>query len=442
MEKLLLTGEITGVLALCVLATAYLLVIFETRLGLSKSKPVLLAGCIIWLLIALAYTGTGHEELVETAFRHTLLDYAEILLFLLVAMTYINVLEERHVFEALRSQLVARGFSLRQLFWITGGLAFCISPVADNMTTALLMGAVVVAVGGSNTYFVSAACINVVVAANAGGAFSPFGDITTLMVWQREKLTFWEFFHLVPAAVVTWVIPAAWMAYGITDTRAPSTSQSIVPMREGAIQVIGLFFLTIAIAVASHSLLHLPPVFGMLFGLALLKFFGYYMKLASTDDMPFDVFHHVQRIEWDTLLFFGGIILAVGGIGFIGYLELLSNAAYQPWSGLSQEQATTFANISVGILSAIVDNIPLMFAVLEMDPAMSDWQWLLVTLTAGVGGSLLSIGSAAGVALMGTAKTQYTFASHLRATPVIALGYAAGILTHYLYAQIFASYLF
>jgi Na+/H+ antiporter NhaD/arsenite permease-like protein len=141
--------------------------------------------------------------------------------------------------------------------------------------------------------------------------------------------------------------------------------------------------------------------------------------------VAFDVFKNIARAEWDTLMFFYGVILCVGGLGFIGYLAMASHTMYIGWGA-------TNANIMVGVLSAIVDNIPVMFAVLTMKPDMSTGQWLLVTLTAGVGGSMLSIGSAAGVALMGQARGMYTFFGHLKWTPVIALGYAASIYVHFL----------
>jgi len=131
----------------------------------------------------------------------------------------------------------------------------------------------------------------------------------------------------------------------------------------------------------------------------------------------------MARVEWDTLLFFFGIIFAVGGLGVAGYLALVSQSLYV---GIGP----TWANVAIGVLSAIVDNIPLTYAVLTMNPPMADGQWLLITLTAGVGGSLLAIGSAAGVALLGQARGIYTFSTHMRWTWAIALGYAASILTH------------
>ncbi len=141
--------------------------------------------------------------------------------------------------------------------------------------------------------------------------------------------------------------------------------------------------------------------------------------------MVLNSFDEIARVEWDTLLFFFGIIFAVGGLGVLGYLNTANQFLYN-------DLGASVANITIGVFSAIVDNIPLMFAVLTMDPEMSDGQWLLVTLTAGVGGSLLSIGSAAGVALMGLSKGKYTFMGHLKWTWAVAAGYAAAIAVHFL----------
>jgi len=437
-ETLELANSWVGYTALGIFTLAYLFVMAEEFTHLRKSKPVMLAAGLIWSLIALVYANHGLPDVVGKAVRHVFLEYAELMLFLLVAMTYINAMEDRKIFEALRSWLIRKGFSFRQLFWLTGILAFFISPVADNLTTALIMCAVVLAVGGSNTRFISIACVNIVVAANAGGAFSPFGDITTLMVWQKGTVHFWTFFALFIPSVVNFVVPAAIMHFAIPQEK-PTASGEQVEMMRGARQIIGLFLLTIATAVSFHNFLHLPPVIGMLTGLAYLQFFGYYLRLTHDkyeanqgdkntagqvgDVVPFDVFNKVARAEWDTLLFFYGVVLCVGGLGFLGYLGIASEVMYTHWGATS-------ANVTVGFLSAIVDNIPVMFAVLTMNPDMSTGQWLLVTLTAGVGGSMLSIGSAAGVALMGQARGQYTFFSHLKWTPVIALGYAASILVH------------
>jgi len=248
-------------------------------------------------------------------------------------------------------------------------------------------------------------------------------------------------------SVVNWLVPA--VILGATVPRhAPDACQEAARLQHGALVVVGLFVLTIIMAVSAHNFLHLPPVLGMMTGLGFLKLFGYYLKRRArfypetpadslsdsalelekypppSEQTQYNIFKSLERAEWDTLMFFYGIILCVGGLGTLGYLSVGSQLMYG-------DLGATQANILVGLLSAIVDNIPVMFAVLAMEPQMEHGQWLLVTLTAGVGGSLLSIGSAAGVAVMGQARGIYTFFSHLKWTWAIALGYVASIWIHF-----------
>jgi NhaD family Na+/H+ antiporter len=438
-DRLDLTDHWAGWLGIGTFAIAYALVMAEEFTHLRKSKPVIIAAGVIWGTIAWVYSQNGMPHAAEAAVRHNLLEYTELMLFLLVAMTYINAMDERLVFDSLRSALIRGGFGFRSLFWITGILAFFISPLADNLTTALLMCAVVLAVGGHDPRFTSISCVNIVVAANAGGAFSPFGDITTLMVWQKDIVDFWTFFDLVIPSMVNYLVPAVVMHFAVPNEKPPTGRESVQMMR-GAKRIMLLFIATIATAVSFHNFLHLPPVIGMLTGLGYLQIFGFYLKKTAHREhrhpdnarhdgqigspVAFDIFRPIARAEWDTLLFFYGVVACVGGLGFMGYLAMASEVMYSQWG-------PTTANVSVGVLSAIIDNIPVMFAVLTMEPDMSVGQWLLVTLTSGVGGSLLSVGSAAGVALMGQARGKYTFCSHLKWTPAIAAGYAASILTHF-----------
>nr|WP_039970288.1 sodium:proton antiporter NhaD [Vibrio halioticoli] len=440
-----LTQSGVGYLALFIFAIAYCLVMGEEVLKLRKSKPVLMAAGLIWILIGFTFLRLGEIEVAKSALDHNLLEYSELLLFLLVAMTYISAMEERRLFDSLQSWMVSKGFNLRSLFWLTGILSFFISPIADNLTTALLMCAVVMKVGGTNYKFINIACVNIVIAANAGGAFSPFGDITTLMVWQAGHVNFEQFLTLFVPSVVNYIIPAVIMSLFVPTTQ-PDTVHEHVELKRGARRIVGLFILTIATAVTFHGLFHFPPVIGMMMGLAYLQFFGFFLRKTLPSSLakkralaearhdeaalkrlgsvvPFDVFRRVSHAEWDTLLFFYGVVMCVGGLSLLGYLGLVSEIMYTQWDPI-------WANVMVGVLSAIVDNIPVMFAILTMQPELSMGNWLLVTLTAGVGGSLLSIGSAAGVALMGAAHGKYTFFGHLKWMPVIALGYAASIVTH------------
>ena len=413
-----------GVFCLLVFILAYGFVMAEEYTHFRKSKPVILAATIIWA--GIAFHASGDPSLsthwAEGKFKHLILEFAELFFFLFVAMTYVNALTERKMFDSLCSWLSNNKFSFKKIFWITGVIAFFLSPIADNLTTALILGTVVLVVGKGNKNFVTIGMINIVVSANAGGAFSPFGDITTLMVWQRGFVSFFDFFNIFIPSVVNYIIPAIIMSFFISN-KIPEGDGKKVEILPGGKVIALLGILTISITVTGHQVLHMPPVFGMMFGLGMLGTYGYFLKTKSTGKNKFDIFHLTGKAEWDTLLFFYGILVCVGGLAALGYLKLISDDMYVTLGA-------TYANILVGFLSAIIDNIPIVYAVLTAHPEMDMGQWLLITLTAGVGGSLLSIGSAAGVALMGQARGIYTFFSHLKWSWAILLGYAASVVVH------------
>ena len=426
------TDEITGYAALAIFFIAYLLVVMEERTRLRKSKPVVLAAAMIWGLIALKASSTPGVDpgLAHEAFRSIFVEFASLFFFLVVAMSFVEAIAERNVFEAMRAELVSRGFSFKHLFWLTGVIGFFLSPILDNLTTALVMSSVILAVGAGNERFIKLSFINLVVAVNAGGAWSAFGDITTLMVWQGQKAQFFEFFRLIPPSLVNWLVPAAIMQFWVPAGR-PARGRDDAEIKRGGWVICMLFGVTIAITISAKQFLHMPPVFGMMAGLALLNIVAYWIashelrdgSAAGVGRKPYSIFRIMANAEWDTLLFFYGVLLSVGGLAAIGYMAVGSELVYEGWGH-------TWANVGMGALSAIVDNIPIMYAVLQMNPPMDLGQWLLITLTCGVGGSILSVGSAAGVALMGQSRGLYTFSSHLKWVWAIALGYVLSILTH------------
>jgi Na+/H+ antiporter NhaD/arsenite permease-like protein len=451
------TGSFFGITALVLFVLAYALVVTEDLVRLRKSKPVIIAAGLIWVCVALAFHAASMQGLQGVVDHHNLPDeyledrgkllvalvmhhvayFGALFLFLIVAMTYISAIAERNVFVKINAWLVSAGFGFRMVFWATGALAFFISSMVDNLTTALLMGTVVVTVGGQSTRFVALACTNVVVAANAGGASSPLGDVTTFMVWQGGKVQALEFMAVIVPSLVCWLVPATVMFLFVPKEQLPSHAEE-VELKTGWWVVIMLFLLTIATAVSFHVVLHLPPFLGMTTGLGYFFIYGFLRRMRETRMRmvkPLDVMENVAKVDWDTVLFFCGVIMCVGGLSELGYLELCSGFLYDNWGAYQ-------ANISVGLISAIIDNVPVMATVLTMDPAamspdvvgpeMARFHWLLVTLTAIVGGSLLSVGSAAGVALMGIAHGQYSFTAHLRWSPAILLGYAAAICAHHL----------
>lgn len=421
-----LVSQPFGWLLLAIFLVGYYFIATEEKYHLDKAKPALFIGTFMFVLLGGYYGATGANfDPFEHAVNHLILEIAEIFFFLFVAMTYIEALVERGVFNALKQKLIAKGYSYQELFWITGTLAFFISPVADNLTTALILSTVLLAIEDKNKAFLVPSAINIVVAANAGGAWSPFGDITTLMVWSAQKGTFVDFLYLFPAAFLGWLVSAYLLSRTVPDLDpnldGDEQEAAKIEILKGGKMIIFFGVLTIACAVLGKQLLHLPPMWGMLFGLSLLQLYMYSLKKRHNIDVS--IFQAMGKIENNTLLFFFGILAAVGALHFSGFL-LYAARLYELFN-------PTLVNIGVGFLSAIVDNVPVMSAVLKANPAIDHAQWMLVTLTAGIGGSLISFGSAAGVGVMGKMQGIYTFSSHLKLAWTVLVGYIVSIVIWY-----------
>ena len=416
-----------GIAALLIFLVGYYLVAAEEKYGIDKAKPALFIGTFMFILIAIYYSLNDLDmNLVHVQAQHLILEIAEIFFFLFVAMTYIESLLHMGVFDRLKYNLISKGYTYRKLFWVTGFLAFFISPVADNLTTALILSTVLITIEKSRKDFLVPGAINIVVAANAGGAWSPFGDITTLMSWAAGKGQFSDFLYLFPAAVLGYFVTAFLLSRFVPKVvpAFDSSKEKQPKMAEGAKVVMFLGVLTIVCAVLSHQVLHLPAMWGMMFGLSLLKVYAYGLKRKYGSE-HFNIFHSMAKIENNTLMFFFGILAAVGALYFIGWLALAS-VVYEP-----SVLGPTWSNIGVGFLSAIVDNVPVMSAILKANPTMGLDQWMLVTMTAGIGGSLISFGSAAGVGVMGKMHGIYTFGSHMKYSWTILIGYIVSVSVWY-----------
>ena len=416
-----------GFASLLIFVIGYYFVATEEKYHIDKAKPALLMGTFIFMVVAFYYAINGMDmHLVHNQAQHLILEIAEIFFFLLVAMTYIETMIHMNVFEKLKFNLISKGYTYRQLFWVTGFLAFFISPIADNLTTALILSTVLITIEQKKKEFLIPGAINIVVAANAGGAWSPFGDITTLMAWTSGKGSFVDFLFLFPASILGY-LATAFLLSKVVPTTKPDldlSKEKKPEMANGATVVIGLGVFTIFCAVMSHQILHLPAMWGMMFGLSLLKMYDY--RLKKKHGKSFNVFNSMAKIENNTLMFFFGILAGVGALYFVGWLALAS-VVYDP-----SVLGPTWSNIGVGFLSAIVDNVPVMSAVLKASPEMGLDQWMLVTLTAGVGGSLISFGSAAGVGVMGKLPGIYTFGAHMKYSWMILVGYIVSCSVWYL----------
>ena len=443
-----LTFTWIGILVLLVFIVSYYFIAAEELHHLDKAKPSLAGGVLIFILIGIYYTlnyptidGKSSIEVTNLQWHlnHLILEISEIFFFLFVAMTYIETMIYMGVFDKLKYNLISKGYSYKKLFWLTGLLAFFISPVADNLTTALILSTVLITIEREKINFLVPGAINIVVAANAGGAWSPFGDITTLMAWTAGKGTFIDFLALFPASIIGYLITAFLLSRFLPEGKPhfdPSKEEK-PQMMKGAKVVIGLGIFTIASAVLGRQFLHFPAMWGMMFGLAALKIYSIRIKSIIKKDKKFDIFQMMTKVENNTLFFFFGILAAVGGLYVVGWLNLVAKV-YDP-----SILGPTISNIGVGFLSAVVDNVPVMSAVLKANPEiMQDnaSQWMLVTLTAGIGGSLISFGSAAGVGVMGKLRGIYTFGSHIKYAWTILIGYIISIAVWYIQFEVLGFY--
>ncbi len=423
-----------GWLSLAVFVLAYYFIATEDKYEVNKAKPALFAGTFMFMLIGIYYAINGlNPEPVHNELKHLILEIAEIFFFLLVAMTYIETLIERGVFDLMKFKLVSKGYTYKKLFWLTGILAFFISPVADNLTTALILSTVLYTIDKKNLAFLVPGAINIVVAANAGGAWSPFGDITTLMAWTAEKGTFVDFLFLFPASIVGWLVTAFLLSMSVPSGQPPfdAEAEKKPQVLDGGIGVAYLGVATIVMAVLGHQFFHFPAMWGMMFGMAVLKLYSIF--LTKTGANSFNIYVNMQKVENDTLLFFFGILSAVGALHYLGFLEYINE--------MYTLVGPTIANIGVGFLSAVVDNVPVMSAILKSSPTMDLSQWMLVTMTAGVGGSLISFGSAAGVGVMGRLHGIYTFGSHMKHSWTILVGYAVSVAIWYVQFEMLGMYI-
>ncbi len=406
----------------------YMLIIFEEIMKIKKSTIVIISSSIMWILIFFYY---NNEYKLNNYIKIFLLEYCELFLFLFVAMIYINSIKYFGILNTLKNYIILKKLSYKKIFWLTGILSFIISPIADNLTTSLIMCSIILSIDKTNKHFINMCCINIVIASNAGGAFSPFGDITTLMIWQNGILPFKSFFLIFIPSLITFLIPSIIMTFYIPNTYLTKKHNDIntTSINFDSITLIILFLITITITILSQIYFNIPSALSMMTGLGLLQLFEYFK--TKQKDNTFNITKQICNIEWETLLFFYGIMLCINALSAINVLDYISNILYNElWQNHSHEYKHILANIIIGIMSAIIDNIPITLAIIKMNPSMHDGNWLLITLAIGTGGSLLSIGSASGIALMGLSKNNYTFLSHLKWSFVIFIGYIFGIFSH------------
>ncbi len=424
-------------LIVVVFILGYAAIALEHPLRMNKAAPALLTGMLVWSLVMVANAdlfAVGHSSVdhrLESLFHH-LGEIASILFFLLGAMTVVELMDAHGGFEVVTDRIGSRNKLV--LLWVVGFLTFFLSAALDNLTTAIVMAALLRKLIGTKDDLWMFGGV-VIIAANAGGAWSPIGDVTTIMLWIGGQVTTWSIItSLLLPSLVCLVLPLLWLSRVMRGTvqrpEEPATNEERVVTKRQQYTVFILGVVTLLGVPVFKAYTHLPPFMGIMFGLAILWMYTEYVHTRSMEDAgQYQVTAILRRVDHSSILFFLGILIAVAGLQTAGHLTVLSG-----W--LSEVLPNVYAtNTILGVLSAIVDNVPLVAAAQGMYPlstyAPDHVFWELLALCAGTGGSMLIIGSAAGVAVMGVLGIEFMWYVRRMFLPAL-LGYAGGILTYWL----------
>lgn len=415
----------------------YIYIAIEHKTHINKSGVALVLGGVLWLIIAIL----GHDKHnISHIITENGGEIFSIIIFLLSAMTIVEILVHFQLFDWIRELLMKRKFSQIKIFWILGILTFVLSAFLDNLTTTLIM----IQIGrkiykDKDNFLIFVA--NTVIAANAGGATSPIGDVTTIMLWLANKFSAIQVIYMgIIPSIVAWIIPQYLMGKKIKkhkeaeeDHKNPDLIDEKKTKPYWSIIIIGLFSFILPVV---FNIIGLPPFLGLLLGVGILWIFidVKTRKNNSINHADGKIINIIQKIDISTLKFFIGILLAVGALAHIGLLRDLNNFIFGPEINITR---LIIGNTILGFTSSVLDNVPLVAAAIKMFAhEVAPSIWVLLAITAGTGGSMLVIGSAAGVAAMGQVKELSFFYYLKKATIPAFLGYIGAVLTWILFYNI------
>lgn len=397
-----------SMLLIVIVSIGFLSIIAEDLIKVNKAKSTLFWGTLAWIVYFISSSGSGHTEVASEALNENLLDIATLWLFLFSAMTFVAYLSEKGVIEIIASFLLPKQLSEKGLLFFIGTFAFIFSSLADNITATLVSLTILIGLNIDRDKLIKYAIV-VIYSVNAGGVSLITGDVTTLMIFLAEKVSISDLLMLVLPAFTSVMILCVLMSFGLNGTINVKTQKHTLSSVDTVISI--LFFCTIIGVIFGNVFFSIPPVLSFLFGLSVM------FMVARVLDRDEPILDYVRKIEFDTLLFFLGVLLLVGMLKQIGVLELFLQAYKQT--------PTLIANYVVGITSALFDNVPLTSAILKSGIDMANNEWLALTFSVGVGGALLAIGSAAGVIAMSKIP-ELTFMRYLKFFPQLFIAYTAG----------------
>lgn len=415
----------------------YAAIAFEHPIKINKAASAILTGVLCWTIYVLT---SSDSHLVTEQLREHLGEVSEILFFLMGAMTIVELIDAHDGFEVITKKI--KTTDKRKLLWIVGFLAFFLSAVLDNLTTSIVMVSLLKKIISSRKERLFLAGI-VVIAANAGGAWSPIGDVTTTMLWIGGQVTTGNLIiKLIVPSLVCMIIPLIVLSFNLKGkSERPAAIVSAGNLPSTTFERNTVFYTGIAALLfvpIFKTYTHLPPFMGILFSLGVLWVITelIHSEKDEADKDVLSVVHALRKIDVPSVLFFLGILLAIGALQSVGLLAQLAALMDEKLGNIN------LIVMSIGILSAIVDNVPLVAASMGMyDLAHyppNHYLWEFMAYCAGTGGSILIIGSAAGVAVMGIEKVEFIW--YVKKISWLALiGYFAGALTYILIDSLFYS---
>lgn len=414
----MLTGILLGLVAL-----AFVLIVIEDIIHVNKAKTTLFFGTLCWILLFIFAGDNTSREHVQHQLEHNLLEIATLWLFLMSTMTFVAYLNSKGFIAQIVQRALPAQLSERKLMFIVASFAFVFSSFADNVTATLVSIAVISSVKLEAAKKIRYGTL-IIFAVNSGGVSLITGDVTTLMFFLADKVTIANLLLLVVPAFFSVAVLALFLSRGLNQQLVVEKSKK--PIAKTDITVAGIFVLTITGTLLLNVLYAIPPVLTFLFGLAVMFLIAQFLMRNKAAQ---SVINYVREVEFETLLFFLGVLLLVGVLKEVNFL--------QNFTDLYAMLPPLQANYLMGLSSALIDNVPLTAALLKADLVMTPGEWLLLTYATGVGGSLLIIGSAAGIIAMSKLK-ELTFGTYLKMGGYLLFSYSLGYAGVYLFGQ-FAS---
>ncbi len=402
------------IVLLCLAILGFLSIILEDIIHIDKAKSTLFFGTLAWMLYFMFPPEQQNVDSIMQSLNENLLEIATLWLFLMAAMTFVAYVSSKGIIEAIVNKVLPKQMSERKLMIIVGLFAFVFSSMADNITATLVCITVLLSLRLSTDKLIRYLVLTVF-AVNSGGAALITGDVTTLMIFLAGKVKIFDLILLSLPAIFAVIVLATLLAIPLKGTVSLETRTFNIATSDKIIA--GMFLCTIIGTIIANIAFGIPPVLTFLFGLALMFMVVHFLN----KDEP--VLEYIRRIEFDTLLFFLGVLLIVGILKELGVL------AHFP--KLYEHLPPLAANFVVGLISALFDNVPLTAALLKSGIDMNEAQWLTLTYSVGVGGSLLAIGSAAGVVAMSKVEA-LTFLTYLRYSGYLLVAYTIGFAGVYL----------